>query len=251
MNNLSIVIAEDDITQTQALTAMLKAMRPDWRVVAIARTGPDMLDYVERYQPDFALLDIGLPGPQTGLEIAAEIARQCPVVFLTGEAGHAVDAYELGAADYIVKPLSSTRLEKALLRIERILQSRLLHHRVFSMGREEGGPEGARYMQLISGRKLVWAPVSEVRFLQAETGYTRVFLENTSGVIRQGLLTVHQRLNQQEFWQVHRGTVVNARYVEELERDDLGRLSVRIQGYQKPLAVSKNQERLFRDDFVY
>ena len=251
MNNLNIVLAEDNAADAEAMVSMIKALRPGWRVVALAKTDSETIDLVERYQPDFVILDIGLVGPRTGIEIAEEVAHQCPVLFVTGEMGHAVDAFELGAIDYIVKPLTVSRFEKAILRVEQILRTS-----VFANGpglpRASGtASDNARYMQLARGKKLIWAAVTDVRYLQAESGYTRVHLESTSGLIRQGLLSVYQRLDRLEFWQIHRGMVINARYVEELERDDLGRLNVRIQGYPKALPVSKNQERLFKDDFVF
>jgi DNA-binding LytR/AlgR family response regulator len=247
---LNLVVAEDDPTQLDALTSMIKRLRPNWRIVAAARTGNEALDLVERYQPDFVLLDIGLAGTRSGLDVADEIGRQCPIIFITGELRYAVQAFDLGATDYIVKPLSLERLNKAADRIEHILRNG-----VFSspgdpreMGERDTGV--ARYMQLASGQKLIWTAVSEVRYIQAEGGYSRVFLGDTSGLIRQGLLTVYQRLDQQHFWQIHRGTIINADFIEELHRDEMGRLSVRIKGFSRALPVSKNHERHFRGNFV-
>jgi len=251
MNNLSIVVAEDSVADAEGVALMIKALRPTWRVVAMTRTDSETLDVVERYQPDFVILDIGLAGPKNGIEIGNEVSHQCPVVFVTGELGHAVDAFELGAVDYIVKPLTLARLEKAFLRMEQLLRNSVLVNPARTGSERGTGVDNARYMQLARGKKLLWTAVSNVRFLQAESGYTRVYLENSSGLIRQALLTVQQRLDRQEFWQIHRGVVINARFVEELERDDMGRLYVRILGYPKIIPVSKNQEKLFKDEFVF
>ncbi|MFT4174365.1 MAG: LytTR family DNA-binding domain-containing protein [Rhodocyclaceae bacterium] len=247
---LNLVVAEDDPMQVQALITMIKSVRPSWRIVATAKTGNEALDLVERYQPDFVLLDIGLAGPRSGLDVADEIGRQCPIIFITGELRYAVQAFDLGATDYIVKPLSLERLNKAADRIEHILRNG-----VFSSAGEphEGGERDlgvARYMQLASGQKLIWTAVSEVHYIQAEGGYSRVFLGDTSGLVRQGLLNVYQRLDQQRFWQIHRGIIINADFIDELQRDEMGRLSVRIKGYTRALPVSKNHERHFRGNFV-
>ncbi|MDM0030199.1 LytR/AlgR family response regulator transcription factor [Variovorax saccharolyticus] len=251
MKDLKVVIVEDDLFQMQAVEKIIKDIRPDWRVVASARTGVEALDLVERYQPDFVLLDVGLAGPSSGLDIAEKILLSCPLIFITGEMGHAVEAFELGAADYIVKPISVARLEKAFARIEHVLRHSVFFKRQPFTSEREPMVESARYMQLSNGRKLIWAAVHQIRYLEAEAGYTRVFLDGKSGLIRQGLQTVYQRLDPHEFWQIRRGTVISAKFVEELERDELGRLSVRIAGHPKCLIVSKNQERLFRDDFVF
>lgn len=246
MEKLNIVIAEDDPAQAEAVALMIKSLRPAWRVVATPASASQALDVLHRYQPDIALLDIGLADRRSGLDIAKEVARHCPVIFVTGEPSHALAAFDIGAADYLVKPLRLSRLEQALVRTEQILRDSAIRPASETTGESDGS---ARYLQMTNGRKLIWTAVKEVRYLQAETGYTRFFLKDTSGLVRHGIQTVALRLDRRDFWQIHRSVIVNARFVEEIERDDIGRLLIRMQGYPKRLLVAKNQERLFRDDF--
>ncbi|RYH20877.1 MAG: response regulator, partial [Alcaligenaceae bacterium] len=147
MNSLNIVVAEDSPTDAEAVVEMIKALRPSWRVVAMARSDAETIDLVERYQPDVVLLDIGLSGPRTGIEIATEVAHQCPVIFVTGEMGHAVDAFDLGAVDYIVKPLTLARLDKAILRMEQMLRNSVLANGSAHGAGRSAAIENARYMQ--------------------------------------------------------------------------------------------------------
>ncbi|MES2529819.1 MAG: LytTR family DNA-binding domain-containing protein [Pseudomonadota bacterium] len=247
MEKLNIVIAEDDPAQAEAVALMIKSLRPAWRVVATPASASQTLDVLHRYQPDIALLDIGLADTRSGLDIAKEVARHCPIIFVTGEPSHALAAFDIGAADYLVKPLRLSRLEQALLRTEQILRDSAIRPPTSDAPGETEG--AARYLQMTSGRKLIWTAVNEVRYLQAETGYTRFFLKESSGLVRHGIQTVALRLDRRDFWQIHRSVIVNARFVEEIERDDIGRLLIRIQGYPKRLLVAKNQERLFREDF--
>lgn len=249
MDKLNIVIAEDSPVQAEVTAAMVKLLRPNWRVVATAASADETLDVVVRYQPDLVLLDIGLQGPLSGLDIAQEVAKHCALVFITGQPSHALAAFDVGAIDYLVKPMSTSRLEQALVRTEKLLSDSAI--RATSEATEDMPMSGqARYMQLSNGRRLIWTSVGEVRYLQAEIGYTQVFLQDTWGLIRQSLQSVFQRLNHRDFWQIHRGTVINARYVQDIERDDLGRMSVRLQDYTNRLLVAKNLEKLFKDDFT-
>lgn len=248
MEKLNIVIAEDDPAQAEAVALMIKSLRPAWRVVATPASAAQTLDVIHRYQPDIAVLDIGLADARSGLDIAKEVARHCPIIFVTGEPSHALTAFDVGAADYLVKPLRLGRLEQALLRIEQILRDSSIQPSASSIEGESSG--AVRYLQITNGRKLIWTAISEVRYLQTEAGYTRFFLKDSSGLVRHGIQTVAARLDRSDFWQIHRSVIVNARFVEEIERDDIGRLLIRMQGYPKRLLVAKNKERLFKDDFV-
>ena len=249
MNKVDVVIAEDQPLQAEITAAMIKSLRPAWRVVATVASATKLLDVLDRYQPDLALLDISLADSMSGLDIAAEVGRRCPFIFITGHPDHALAAFDAGAADYVVKPIRSTRMEQALLRFEQIMRDSEVH------SAPQSDPQSAtngyaRYMQLTSGRKHLWTAVGEIRYLQAETGYTQVFLNGYSGHVRHSLQAVSQRLDRRDFWQIHRSTVINARFVQDVERDEIGRLSVRLQDYPNRLLIARNQERLFKDDFL-
>lgn len=252
-HKLNIIIAENDPAQAELLTSYLHDLRPDWRVVALPKSASEVLDVLDKHTPHLFFLSLELAGHSSGLDVAREVAQVCPVIFMTHNPAHAVAAFDVGAVDFLLQPIHANRLEQALERAEGLVDT---NESANSFDDDESteptqGRVGAwaRYLQLTNGRKLIWTSTEEVRYVYAEQKYTRVILESTSGLIRRGLLAVHKRLNPADFWQIHRSTVVNAKYIEEVSRDELGRLIVKVKGSNQPLVVSRNKESLFRDDF--
>ena len=246
-HNLNVVIAESDPKHAAKIKSLLLDLRPDWSVVAQPVSVSEVLDVLDHYEPHVFFLALNLSGAASGLDVAKEVAHSCPVVLMTDDVAHAQDAFDLGAADFLLKPFAASRFEQALARAENLS--------TFSgaeqLGTAEGRPAGlwARYMQLISGNKMLWTRAEDIYYLHAEQKYTRVVQVAGTGLIRLGLQVVVKQLDPADFWQIHRSTVVNAQHIEELRRDDMGRLSVKVKNCPQAFIVSRNKEHLFRDDF--
>ena len=244
-----VMIADDDSKHTQGLLHMVMRLRPAWRVVATAATAAEVLHVQDRHEPDLCLLNARLSGTASGLSVAREVSAACPVICLTDDPSHALAAFDEGVADLVLKPVRLARLELALERAERLMGDA-------QAARSSELPEGGdgrppRYVQVMDGSRAIWTRVEEIRCLQAEHKHTRVVLQASSGFIRQGLQFVTKWLDPKDFWQIHRSTVVHTRFIDQVFRDELGRMVVKLQGSPQLHMVSKSKERLFRQDFIH
>lgn len=249
------VVAEDEALLRRALVEALKAAWPALRIVAECEDGASALDAIAEHRPDVALLDIRMPG-LTGLEVAAATVDASPrtqVVFVTAYDQHAIDAFEHGAVDYLLKPVASERLAATVQR----LQARRGEPRDAAMAalletlgavrpREAGAPEPLTWLTASAGRETKLILVEDVAYFRADHKYTTVVTAEGEALLRTPLRELLARLDPVHFKQVHRSTIVNLRAVAGVTRDDTGRGTLRLRGRPETLTVSAPFMALFR-----
>jgi len=246
----TVLVAEDEPLMRERLLDMLAAAWPEARVVLVAENGNDAWDGFLEHEPDVAFLDIRMPG-LSGLEVAERIGTMAHVVFVTAYDQYAVDAFDAGAVDYLLKPVQAERFEKAVARIRARLDLRpadlgaLLGHLKAALPGMR--PERTRWLKASVGRQIRVIDVDEVLFFQSDTKYTRVVLPGFEALVRTPLKDLLSGLDPQRFWQIHRGTVVNATAIAAAERIDAERLQVSVRGCEETLTVSRTFAHLFRD----
>jgi DNA-binding LytR/AlgR family response regulator len=245
-----VLIAEDEPLMRERLQAMLGSVWPEAEVVVVAENGNDAWDGFLEHEPDVAFLDIRMPG-LSGLEVAERIGKLAHVVFVTAYDQYAVDAFDAGAVDYLLKPVEADRLQKAVARIREKLTARpadlgdILHHLQLALP----GPtrEPMKWIRASVGKQIRLIDVDQVLFFQSDTKYTRVVLAEFEALVRIPLKDLLSGLDPERFWQIHRGTMVNVNAIVAAERVDAERLQVLVRGSSERLTVSRTFAHLFRD----
>ncbi len=252
------LIADDEPLLRERLRELLQKLWPELDIVAEAANGKQAETLIAEHAPDVAFLDIKMPG-QTGIEVAQGIDAKTRVVFVTAYDEFAVQAFEREAIDYVMKPVNEARLAQTIARIRNALAQHehppeiaaLLNLLAQRSSTHAGSatPEKKtplRWIRASRGDTTFQIAVDEVLFFQSDDKYTVVNTLNGEHLIRVALTELLQSLDQDQFWQVHRGTVVNINCVVSSKRDDEGRVTLSIRGWEKPVAVSRAYSHLFK-----
>ena len=241
---VNVLVAEDEPLMRERLLGMLQSAWPEAQVVAVAENGIDAWEHA----PQVVFLDIRMPG-MSGLEVAARIGRQAHVVFVTAYDQYAVDAFDAGAVDYLLKPLQPGRLDKALARLRDKLDSTPsdVSSVVRRLAEAQPKREKLKWLKATVGKQIRLIDVDEVLFFQADSKYTRVVLEGSEALVRIPLKELTAGLDAERFWQIHRGTLVNVTAIRAAERIDAERMQVLLRGSSEVLPVSRSFTHLFRE----
>lgn len=240
------LVVEDEAVLRGALCAQLRRLWPELDVVGECETGADALRALEAERPDVMFLDIELPG-LSGLEVARRARGMCHVVFITAYDAHAVEAFEQGAVDYVLKPFDAERLALAVRRVEQRVgrPPRDLDELLQRLSGRAGAPY-LRWLNGSDGSTVRFITVDDVCYFQADTGYTRVVMGDGEALVRRSLRELQEQLDPAVFWPVHRSTIVNARAIAAVRRDVRGRLSLVLKARPERLPVSDAHAHLFR-----
>ena len=258
------VLADDERLMREQLRARLAEVWPQLQVVAEARNGLEAVELVEQHRPEVVFLDIRMPG-LTGVEAARRIAQMeigddewlPEVVFVTAYDQYAVEAFEQGAADYVLKPADARRLATTAERIRRRLASRgtsdeaaapplqLLLDRLAQLN-PQSAPKRLAWIQASVGQTIQMIPVEDVLFFVSDEKYTRVQTAQVEALIRKPIKELVEELDPQQFWQIHRSTLVNVKAIATVSRDLRGRQIVSVRGHPQKLEVSRSYAGLFK-----
>jgi DNA-binding LytR/AlgR family response regulator len=273
------LIADDERLMREQLRARLAEVWPELAIVAEAKNGIEAVALTETHHPDLVFLDIRMPG-MTGVEAARAIAQLptdddstdgwpgCEIVFITAYDQYAIEAFEQGVVDYVLKPAERERL---LVTVERIRKRLAQRHAAGgdpgSDGSADGGPPPAALQQLLQrlaarmdpgrppplrwiqatvGQNIQMIPVDEVLFFISDEKYTRVQTATVEALIRKPIKELIEELDAEVFWQIHRSTLVNTKFIAGVSRDLRGRQLVAVKGHPERLEVSRSFTGLFK-----
>jgi DNA-binding LytR/AlgR family response regulator len=249
------IIAEDEKLLAAALQRELAKAWPDLQVVAVAEDGGEALEAVVEHQPDIAFLDIRMPG-LTGMEVAAAAADASPrtlVVFITAYDQYAVDAFERGAVDYLLKPVSAERLAQTVERLRGRLADAEKHaSRAGRLAKDmrdqfDATPDvPLTWITASTGRATRLIMVEDVIYFRADNKYTLVATADGDALLSKPIRELLEHLDPRTFRQIHRSTIVNLRQVASVERDDGGRGCLHLRGRPETLTVSQPFMAIFR-----
>lgn len=241
------VIADDERHLAEDLRRRLHALWPELEVAAVVHDGIATACALREIKPDIAFLDIRMPGI-SGLDAARSAADNCRLVFVTAFDEHAVQAFEQAAVDYLLKPVSNERLEQCVRRLKRQaaaspdeLLARLQH-----LLTPPSTVEPLRWLRAQVGKTVHMVSVDEVCYFQAGDKYTAVITQDAELLLRTPIRELATRLDPENFWQIHRGTVVNARKIVSADHDLLGRIWLNLRDRPEKIAVSRSYAHLFR-----
>src|SRR5476649_997522 len=246
----TVMIAEDEPLMRERLLTMLERCWPEAQVMLVAENGNDAWDGFLEHEPEVVFLDIRMPG-LSGLEVAERIGKRAHVVFVTAYDQYAVDAFDAGAVDYLLKPVQAERLQRALVRLRDKLGAAPadMAHLLSSLraALPAAPREQMKWIKASVGKQIRLIDINEVLFFQADTKYTRVVLADYEALVRTPLKDLLGGLDPEQFWQIHRGTMVNVKAIEAAERIDAERMQVLVRGSTERLPVSRTFTHLFRE----
>ena len=246
-STVTAVVAEDEALLRAQLIEQLGSLWPELHVIGEAGDGVQALRLLDELKPDILFLDIEMPGA-TGLEVARQASGKSRIVFVTAYDQHAVAAFEAGAIDYVLKPISPARLFTTVGRLRERLSSppQRLDAVLPQLGEITGQRKTLRWINASVGQNLKLITVDEVVYFQADNKYTRVVTAEGEALIRKSLKELVEELDPQQFWQIHRSTLVNAASIAGVTRDFRGRMLVKLKKRDDTLLVSDTYTHLFR-----
>lgn len=262
------VLADDERLMRDQLRARLHEAWPELQIVAEAKNGLEAVALVEQHRPDIVFLDIRMPG-LTGVEAARRIAQMPPaaeaddewlpeIVFITAYDEYAVQAFEQGAVDYVLKPAERERLALTVQRLQARLAARAsgdapaaaplqqLLHELSARLNPSAAPRYLQWIQAGVGTAIQMIPVDEVLFFISDEKYTRVQTATLEALIRKPIKELVDELDPKVFWQIHRSTLVNVQAIAAVTRDFRGRQIVQVKGHPQKLEVSRSYSGLFK-----
>lgn len=246
------LIADDEEPMRDMLKKRLHDCWPELTVVAEAANGIEAIALAGQHRPDIVFLDIRMPG-LSGIEAARMLFNRCHIVFVTAYDQYAIEAFEQGALDYLLKPVGGERLKTTCARLKQRIGrppddiARQLG-RLLAQGAQPA-PAPRTYLHWIQaqvGSSLRMISTREILFFRADEKYTRVQTAQGEVLIRKTLKELADELDPDEFWRIHRSTLVRVDAIAEVTRDLRGRQLVRVKQSGEELEVSRGNTHLFQ-----
>jgi DNA-binding LytR/AlgR family response regulator len=257
MNVATALIADDEPLLRKSLARMLTQAWPQLEVVVQARNGREAVEQFEERRPHICFLDVHMPG-LSGVEAARFIGRRAHLVFVTAYDQYAVQAFEHGAVDYLVKPVEPARLADTVARLQERLRAaqpardhEALLEQLEARLRRKDASASLRWLRVSVGQSLRMVSVDEIDFLRSDEKYTVVAWRGddgraNDGLIRTPLKELLAQLDASRFAQVHRSVVVNLHAISHITRGDNETADIHLKGRADVLPVSRSYLHLFR-----
>src|SRR5688572_3315202 len=244
------IVAEDEPILRTQLEGKLAKLWPELEIIASVGDGAAALEALEDHVPDFMFLDIQMP-EMTGVEVAKHVGGRAHVVFVTAYDQYAIQAFETGAVDYVLKPATDERLGVTIERLKARLDAPTppadLAAVLSELTRQmSAGKQKLQWIKATIGQTLRMIPVGEVLFFQSDEKYTRVVLPEGEALIKTPIRELIDGLDPDVFWQIHRSTLVNVNAIAGVTRDFRGQAHVKIKGRDDNLVVSRIYSHLFK-----
>jgi DNA-binding LytR/AlgR family response regulator len=241
------IIAEDERALREDLEGRLAALWPRLKIIGSVDSGIDALTRFDRDRPDVMFLDIQMPG-LTGVEVARQVAERCHIVFITAFDDHAVEAFEHGAVDYVLKPFDTPRLAQTVRRVQdRLAAPPTSLSEILNAVAAAAQPK--TYMNWIKasqGSEVSLIMVRDVCYFRADAKYTMVVTADREFVIRRSIKDLLAELDPALFWQIHRSTIVAAEAIASVGRNLVGEIVLKLKARPERLAVSAAHRHHFR-----
>lgn len=257
MSSPTALVADDEPLLRERLVSLLARLWPQLRVVAQARNGREAIEQFDDVEPAVAFLDVHMPGCN-GVEAARAMRGRALIVFVTAYEQYAVQAFEQGAVDYVVKPFDEARLAETVQRLQQRLASsagaapsstidEALLERLAAQLRVQAAPRThLQWIRASVGSSIRLIPVEQVAYLRSDEKYTLVVWDGGEAVIRKTIRELADELDPERFVQVHRSVIVNLHRVAEVVRGPNETAELRLKDRSDVLPVSRSYLHLFR-----
>jgi DNA-binding LytR/AlgR family response regulator len=241
------LIAEDEPLLRAQLKARLVDSWPELDVVGEAETGEQALALINELKPDVVFLDIRMP-VASGIDVAQRLGGKCHIVFVTAYDEYAVAAFEEGAVDYVLKPVTAERMAKVVTRVKARLTTPPLDLSALltRLAEREAAAAPLKWIRASLGSVMQMIAVADVVYFQAEDKYTKVVTDGGEALIKKPIKELYEELDPGAFWQIHRGTIVNLRAIARVERDWRDQPVITLRSRPEKLTVSRTFAHRFK-----
>lgn len=238
------VIADDEPLLAADLVTRLGRLWPQLDIAAVVHNGPAALEALQRLSPDIAFLDIRMPG-LSGLDVA-RATEGVRMVFVTAYDQYAVQAFDEAAVDYVLKPVSDERLQRTVQRLQQGAGAQPDLQALLPRLLAAATSDRLRWIRASHGESVHLLDVQQVLYFQADDKYTVVMTAEREYLIRTPLRELLDQLDAQQFWQIHRSTLVNVQAISRVQRELSGRCTLHLKQRPETLTVSRAFAHLFR-----
>jgi DNA-binding LytR/AlgR family response regulator len=253
MTQTKAIIADDEIQLRVHLKSLLLKLWPELIICGEAKNGQEALELIEKHRPDIAFLDIRMPG-LSGMDVAKRVMGSCWIVFITAYDTYAVEAFESEAIDYLLKPLDHQRLERTIKRLQKRISisikpssdmSVIIEQTIARLQKREK-QEYLQWLKVQHGDGIRLIPVDDVCYFKASDKYTLVLTKAGELLIKKTIKELADELDPDQFWRIHRGTIVNAHSIVKVSRSLTGRGVVKLKDRPELLTVSRSYIHIFK-----
>lgn len=255
MTRATALIADDEPLLRDRLRSHLARVWPELEIVAEARNGREAVEMFDQHAPQVVFLDVHMPG-LNGIDAARSIARRAQIVFVTAYEQYAVQAFEHGAVDYLVKPFDEQRLADTVARLRERLHKpaepapgsldAVIEQLSGELRRRGAARPWLQWIKASIGSSVKLIPVDQVAYLRADEKYTLVVWEGGEALIRKTIRELADELDPERFVQVHRSVIVNLREVAQVNRGPNETAEIQLKGRKELLPVSRSYVHVFR-----
>jgi len=252
MTDLKAIIADDEAQLRIYLKSKLAELWPELQICGEAKNGIEALALIESLRPAIAFLDIKMPG-LSGLEVAQKIRVNCRIVFITAFDQYAIEAFEKEAVDYLLKPVTAKRLVKTIKRLKKqtsavsnppdfsVTMDRLL---TALKDKQPGGY--LKWIKVRHGEEVRLISIDDICYFKAEDKYTLVRTLENESLIKKSIRQLVEELDPDQFWRIHRGSIINVNWIAGVHRSFAGRYIVKLKELSETLTVSRSYAHLFK-----
>jgi DNA-binding LytR/AlgR family response regulator len=247
---IRILHAEDEAPQRKAFRDLLAQTWPEAELVVSCEDGDAAIAACQQFSPDVAFLDIRMPN-KSGLEVARQIGDRAFVVFTTAYDQYAINAFESGAVDYLLKPLTAGRFTETVARLKSRIEQQQpvkLDQLLATLDQLSTHSESPplKWLTASQGETLKMIAVEDVRYFQADAKYTKVVTDTQEAWLRMSLKELVRKLDPEHFWQVHRSVIVAVSCINSVAKNELGHWQLQLRGSHECLPVSQEFQRRLR-----
>lgn len=242
------VVAEDEPLLREEIVELLHKLWPELDIVAETDDGVEAVRLIAEHAPSVVFLDIQMPG-MTGLDVARHAEGRSHCAFITAYDQHAIAAFDQGAVDYVMKPVSAARLATTVQRLKARIGSQPanLSNLIADLARQKADQRPyLRWVNASVGATIKLITVEEICYFRADAKYTMVVTPGSESLIRKPIKELVDELDPNLFWQIHRSTLVNVNAIAGVARDLRGHLQVKLKQRAEALPVSEGYHHLFR-----
>ena len=234
--NKKCFLVDDEILAIKELETMLKAF-PELEIIGSSDRASKAVDLINSLKPDLIFLDINMPG-MNGFELLEKLDEAPDVIFVTAYDEFAIQAFEVNALDYILKPVNPERLKDAINKV----QKKTIKEK--SLESEKLGPDKKIFIK--DGEKCYFVPVKDIFLIESEGNYVKVYFENKKPLLHKSLTYMENRLVEEVFFRANRQFIINLNFIKNIEPYFNSTLLVEMQTGQK-IDLSQRQSVKFRE----
>nr|WP_199001754.1 LytTR family DNA-binding domain-containing protein [Flavobacterium sp. ASV13] len=235
MKKIKVIIVDDERLSREELKQVLKSYE-DFVLIGEAENADEAKDLIETKMPDLIFLDIQMP-EKSGFDLLESLDHMPLVLFITAYDQYAVQAFEVNALDYLMKPIREERFSKAIEKIRNTLDSKSLVN--------DSTKQDQRIF-IKDGEKRFFIPLDEIYLIESLENYTRLFFQDKKALQRRSLRQWEEILDGNIFFRINRAEIVNIKYIQDLHKTIDGGLEIKLKTGEL-LKVSKRQSVKFKN----